>query len=867
MVLPKAEFKLSPTLVDALKTGNCVLVAGPLASLAPIDYLGPPCPARLALELAERMSRPPDNYEPSWVAQLYAKREKQVGLTSFVRERLANVRYRPNLLHHLVVQLPFKYIIYTAQDVLLRAAYRSRNLPKNFVLPASSVSYVKEGSVIQIFGSVEDEVTLKLTEDERRRVFDESASLSELLRTLSRQYNLLFLGFAVNDPDLMDLYYQLRPQTQDQLPRAFLVGPGYSADYDKYWLEHNAVLYDADAQDFVLRLAEAADFSLDLTCEHPPVLNPQERDERDRIKKVFGQLSRMSVYAESGAELRRFPLHLVIQMQVELGNLEPVSEAGKGGALGEHQQGNLEWSLGNLEQAKRRFESAIQQDPDLIDARLSLYYLLIEMGNYDEALIVYQQIIQQDPREALLPERCEIRKILGQTDLGVSYCVYDQEQEKLLTITILRRALTVQEELLAQFNQQICAVESSRIARCYGFDRYGGNVYILSEYVEGPLLSHELSNGQSLNYKIAMQIAGQVATALEDGHIHGVPHLNLNPANIVLCLDGPKLVNYGYSRLARLGHLKERGSDGVHSDYLSPEQLRGNEGDASSDIYALGTILYEMLTGHAPGVGKPEAASEIVLEATEAVDVLIDHARERYPVNRFVSAKEVSTEINRITLASMGRRPNQYLRAGLARVSHLYERIGTGKALWVTLSVLIGLLVISMLPSLPEKVSLIIRILFPLLTYSLLVSIPMDWAVRAVARRRGLGSLIAGGRGMGAILGLVFTIDLISVLGSNEIIQASTQDVPICECAKPICSSCELTVLPVSPVDILAIFASILAIVLFLTAISLGIVLLTGRVTERLWQHYTMGFYWSFVAIVLIWLVLAIFQQPEFIIG
>lgn len=862
---PQTNFNLSPTLVNALKAGECVLVAGPLAALAPSDYLGPPCPARLALELAGRMSRPPDNYELSWVAHLYAKRESQVGLRSFVRERLANTRYRPTLLYHLMVQLPFKYTINTAQDSLLRAAYRSRNLRENFVLPNNSVSYVKENSVIQIFGSVEDEVTLRLTEDERRRVFDESAGLSELLRTLSRQFNLLFLGFTVNDPDLMDLYYRLRPQNQDLLPRAFLVGPGCSPDYDRYWQEHNATLYDADPQDFIVKLAEAAGFNLDLTCEDPPVLNPQERDEHARIKKVFGQLSRMSVYAESGAELRRFPLHLVIQMQVELGNLEPVSEAGKSGALGEYQQGNIEWSLGNLELAKKHFDAAIQRDTDLMDARLSLYYLLVEIGNYDEALIVYQQILQQDPGEALLPERYEIRQILGQMNLGVSYCVFDQEQDKLLTITILRRALAVQEELLAQFDQQIRSLESDRIARYYGFNRFGGNAYVLCEYVEGLPLRHELSQGQPLPYKKAMQIAGHVATALEDGHSHGVPHLCLDPDNIVLGHEGLKLVNYGLSQLKWQGCSAENLLDGERSDYLSPEQLKGQLGDERSDIYALGTILYEMLTGHTPGVGKPEAASETIVEATEAVDVLIDHARERYPEQRFAHVKEISTEINRVILAAMRGRPAQYLRAGLAWVSRLYERIGMGKALWVTLPVLAVLLVISLMLSVPVPLSLATRILFPLLAFSLLVSVPVDWAVRAVARRRGLGSLIAGGRGMGAILGFLFTLDLISVVGFDYISMLTTKDLALCKCSEninKICTACALEIVPASSWEVLTFYAAVLALVLFLTAFSLGIILLAGHLTQRFWQRYPIGFYGSFVALVLVWLLLTILRQP-----
>jgi serine/threonine-protein kinase len=192
----------------------------------------------------------------------------------------------------------------------------------------------------------------------------------------------------------------------------------------------------------------------------------------------------------------------------------------------------------------------------------------------------------------------------------VSYCVYDQEQAQLVTVTILRRAFTVQEEALAQFARQMSGLSSPRISRFLDYSRHRGRHYMLSEYIEGQLLKDRLRAGGPLPYSEAMQFAGQIAEALEVGHRQGALHLDLQPNNIVLGTQGAILVDYGYSRLARLIRSSGRLAQADRSDYQSPEQLAGKEGDEASDIYALGTILYEMLTGHTPGVGSFQPPSE-----------------------------------------------------------------------------------------------------------------------------------------------------------------------------------------------------------------------------------------------------------------
>jgi len=129
------------------------------------------------------------------------------------------------------------------------------------------------------------------------------------------------------------------------------------------------------------------------------------------------------------------------------------------------------------------------------------------------------------------------------------------------------------------------------------------------------------------------------------------------------------------------------------------------------------------------------------------------------------------------------------------------------------------------------------RLLFPLLLYSVLVSTLFDWAARAVARQRGLGSLISSGRGMGATLGVMMTIFMIVDLGLGILVKESGA-------------------------DMLSDFGALLALVLFLSVVALAMILVTAQIAERWSQHYTIGFYWGFLALGLLMVVLTFLSWP-----
>jgi serine/threonine-protein kinase len=200
--------------------------------------------------------------------------------------------------------------------------------------------------------------------------------------------------------------------------------------------------------------------------------------------------------------------------------------------------------------------------------------------------------------------------------------------------------------------------------------------YIVMERLEGRLLSEILHEGQPLALDEALRIAADVARALEYLHGQKVVHRDLKPGNIMLCADGMlKLIDLG---LATSGNHPEAKSPLLSPaigtpDYMPPEQVVGKAGDPRSDIYALGTILYEMVTGFVPFrgdnmlavmnarvAGDPPAPTRLNNKLSPQVEEIILHAMERDPRNRYSSAVELREDLED---------PDRVIPTG--RVSHL----------------------------------------------------------------------------------------------------------------------------------------------------------------------------------------------------
>jgi serine/threonine-protein kinase len=192
-------------------------------------------------------------------------------------------------------------------------------------------------------------------------------------------------------------------------------------------------------------------------------------------------------------------------------------------------------------------------------------------------------------------------------------------------------------------------------------DEDRSQVYMVMEWVEGRLLRQILNEQRKLPLDRAIRITLGICSALDYIHSHGVVHRDLKPENVMVdANDNVKLIDFGIASNAgsrRLTFAKLSQTMGT-PDYISPEQVKGKRGDGRSDIYALGVMFYEMLTGKVPFTGpnpfvimndrllnNPIPPREIAPEISPQLQEIIYRALERDPKNRYATAREFAFDL------------------------------------------------------------------------------------------------------------------------------------------------------------------------------------------------------------------------------
>jgi eukaryotic-like serine/threonine-protein kinase len=228
------------------------------------------------------------------------------------------------------------------------------------------------------------------------------------------------------------------------------------------------------------------------------------------------------------------------------------------------------------------------------------------------------QAEHDDPRASppLLSERYRLIERVGAGGMGTVWEAEDELLQRRVAVKILSDGLAGNEQALGRFEREAKAaarLSGPHIAAVYDFGRDRADTpYIVMELVEGETLAARLQREGPLSAPEAARIAADVADALEEAHREGIVHRDVKPGNIMLTREGEvRVMDFGIAAAAWAESNTTTGAVFGTASYLSPEQAAGERATPSSDVYALGAVLYEMLAGTPPFVRETPVATAI----------------------------------------------------------------------------------------------------------------------------------------------------------------------------------------------------------------------------------------------------------------
>ncbi|MDQ1118430.1 MULTISPECIES: serine/threonine-protein kinase [Pseudoxanthomonas] len=265
----------------------------------------------------------------------------------------------------------------------------------------------------------------------------------------------------------------------------------------------------------------------------------------------------------------------------------------------------------------------------------------------------------------VLAGRFRVERLLGMGGMGMVYLANDLTLEVPVAIKVLRPELAERPQVFERFRQELLLarqVSSPHVVRIHDLAEHQGRWLISMDYVAGESLESLLAREGPLPIERALSIARQIALGLQAAHARAVVHRDLKPANVLLDAEGNASINdFGVARsMASSGLTRHSGAIVGTPDYLSPEQARGETVDPRSDLYALGLILHEMLTGQLPFANgtmaevlaqrmlrTPEPVSRARPETPPWVVRLVDRLLRSQPRARLQDAAQVVAAIDR----------------------------------------------------------------------------------------------------------------------------------------------------------------------------------------------------------------------------
>jgi eukaryotic-like serine/threonine-protein kinase len=270
----------------------------------------------------------------------------------------------------------------------------------------------------------------------------------------------------------------------------------------------------------------------------------------------------------------------------------------------------------------------------------------------------------------VLAGRYEILSPLGRGGMGVVYKAHDRSLDEVVAIKLLREDLVATPDLTRRFLSEIKLARRVRHPNVCAIHEYGedqGTRYIAMEYIEGVNLRQVLQDRGPLPVGEAVEVGAQIARGLSAIHAVGIVHRDLKTPNIMRDLRGAvRLMDFGIAKsIDSESHATATGSILGTPEYMSPEQARGEKVDARSDLYSLGVVVFELLTGRVPFRGEtplgvlmkhiheePPWDEAALASVSHPARGLLEVALAKDPAERFQSAAEMAGELESVAAAS-----------------------------------------------------------------------------------------------------------------------------------------------------------------------------------------------------------------------
>ena len=266
--------------------------------------------------------------------------------------------------------------------------------------------------------------------------------------------------------------------------------------------------------------------------------------------------------------------------------------------------------------------------------------------------------------DTLFDGRYRIQRKLGAGGMADVYLAEDQELGRRVAIKILNSRHGNDDQFIERFRREAknaAALNHPNIVSIYDRGEAEDTYYIAMEFLDGRTLKELIVSRGAAPVNVAIEYARQILSALRFAHRHGIVHRDIKPHNVLVDGEGRvKVTDFGIAR-AGASQMTEAGSIVGTAQYLSPEQARGGEVDPRSDLYSLGVVLYELLTGQTPFDGEtpveiamkhlsntPAPPSKLRPDVPRELDMVVMRALAKDPDERYQSADEMEADLERV---------------------------------------------------------------------------------------------------------------------------------------------------------------------------------------------------------------------------